>query len=49
MSENETHEISTLLFSLKLDYSTMDIDYEFVLSQTDDETMTQFILCDYSS
>jgi len=27
----------------------MDIDYEFVLSQTDDETMTQFILCDYSS
>jgi len=27
----------------------MDIDYEFVLSQTDDETMTQFILCEYSS
>ena len=27
----------------------MDIDYEFVLSQTDDESMTQFILCDYSS
>jgi len=27
----------------------MDIDYEFVLSETDDETMTQFILCDYSS
>ena len=26
-----------------------DIDYEFVLSETDDETMTQFILCDYSS
>ena len=27
----------------------MDIDYEFVLSETDDVTMTQFILCDYSS
>jgi hypothetical protein len=24
----------------------MDIDYEFVLSEDDDETMTQFILCD---
>ena len=26
----------------------MDIDYEFVLTETDDETMTQFILISHS-